>query len=202
MKLYLSSFRVGHHPERLIEMVAGRTLGLIPNALDYVPPPARDESNRRARAEVEALGITVASLDLTDYFGLQKHLETDLRALGGVWVRGGNAFVLRQAMRLSGFDVLLERMVDSDFVYAGYSAGACVLAPSLEGIQHVDDPTVVPYESSEPIMEGLGLLDYLVLPHFRSDHPESEAIEREVAYCESRGIKTPHASRWRGDPHR
>jgi dipeptidase E len=63
-----------------------------------------------------------------------------------------------------------------------------VLAPRLDGLHHVDDPTVRPYPGSEVIWEGLGFLDYLVLPHYKSDHPESEAIDRDVEYCLEHGI--------------
>lgn len=42
----------------------------------------------------------------------------------------------------------------------------------------------MPYpEIREPILEGLGVLPYMVLPHYKSDHPESAAIDREVEYC-------------------
>ena len=40
----------------------------------------------------------------------------------------------------------------------------------------------------EPTWEGLGLLEYSIAPHYRSDHPESEAIETVVAYFEQHGI--------------
>jgi dipeptidase E len=55
-------------------------------------------------------------------------------------------------------------------------------------LHHVDDPRVRPYPGSDVIWEGLGLLDYLVLPHYRSNHPESALIEQDVAYCSARGI--------------
>jgi len=64
----------------------------------------------------------------------------------------------------------------------------CVLAPRLEGLHHVDDPTVCPYPGSSVIWEGLGILDYLVLPHYKSDHPESANIDRDVEYCTKNGI--------------
>lgn len=103
-------------------------------------------------------------------------------------MRGGNTFVLRQAMRLSGFETLIRELVDTDFLYGGYSAGVCVLAPSLTGLQQVDDATLTPYPNSEVIWDGIGLLDYLVLPHFESDHPESADIDKEVEYCRREGI--------------
>jgi dipeptidase E len=38
------------------------------------------------------------------------------------------------------------------------------------------------------IWEGLGFLDYLILPHYKSDHHESAAIDKEVEYCARHGI--------------
>ena len=188
MKLYLSSFRVGNQPARLSALARGGPLGFIPNALDYVETGARRASNEKALQEVLDLGIDVRPVDLQQYFGNPAALERKLTELSGVWVRGGNTFVLRQAMRLSGFDVIVNRLRSADFLYAGYSAGVCVLAPSLDGLQHVDDSTIVPYPNSEVTFEGLGLLDYLILPHYKSDHPESADIDLEVEYCRRQGI--------------
>lgn len=93
-------------------------------------------------------------------------------------------------MRLSGFDMIFDELRDKDnFVYAGYSAGICVLAPDFKALQIVDDPTDKPYkELQETIWEGLGYLDYIILPHYRSDHPESADIDKEVCYCEQNNI--------------
>ncbi len=188
MKLYLSSFRLGDQSAALKEMAAGRVLGVMPNALDHVAEEARATWHDGALAEIRGLGIRAETLDLQDFFGRSEALKRKLNELGGVWVTGGNAFVLRQAMRLSGFDTLVPDSVGSDFVYAGYSAGICVLGPSLDGLQHVDAPNSLPYPGSLTVWEGLGILDHLILPHYKSDHPESEAIDREVEYCRARGI--------------
>ena len=141
MKLYLSSFRVGDRSAELAEMCSGRRIGLIPNAMDDVAAEPRAVSNDKAIKELVDLEIDVEVLDLRDYFGDRPRLEAILANLGGVWVRGGNTFVLRQAMKLSGFDGLLVERVGTDFFYGGYSAGICVLAPSLVGLGQVDDPT-------------------------------------------------------------
>jgi dipeptidase E len=169
-------------------MAEGRILGFVPNAMDHVDDEARESSNSRSFAEVRDVGINVEVLDLREYFGAPHDLRARLRQLSGVWVRGGNTFVLRQAMHLSGFDAVLTDLVGADFLYSGYSAGVCVLAPSLEGLQHVDDATVRPYGDADVIWTGLGILDYLILPHYKSDHPESGAIDTEVAYCIEHGI--------------
>lgn len=189
MRMYLSSYKIGNQPERLKALVAGTTLAFIPNAMDHVEATDREESNGIALEEVRSVGIHVEPLDLRAYFGHPSALMEDLAMFGGVWIRGGNTFVLRQAMRLSGFDEIIRAKAKTDFLYAGYSAAACVLAPTLHGLQQVDDPSAHPYSNSTVIWEGLGLLDYLILPHYKSDHPESKDIDKEVEYCKREGIK-------------
>lgn len=50
-----------------------------------------------------------------------------------------------------------------------------MLAHTLRGIELVDDPSKV-YEvyGTSITWEGLGLIDYSIAPHYRSNHPESE----------------------------
>ncbi len=188
VRFYLSSYGVGNAAGQLIQMSAGRTLGFIPNALDHVAEDAARESHARCLAPLDALGIRHETVDLKDHFGDPVSLRKRLDQLGGLWVRGGNTFVLRQAMRLSGFDEIIFEHRDPDFLWAGYSAGICVLAPTFEGLMQVDDPGMMPYPDSEVLHEGLGFLDYLILPHYRSDHYESELIEQEVAFCSAQEI--------------
>ena len=83
-------------------------------------------SNTAGIQDVRDVGIDVEVLDLVTHFGDSAGLERTLARLGGAWVRGGNTFVLRQAVRLSGFDSIITRVRGADFLYAGYSAGICV----------------------------------------------------------------------------
>src|SRR5690606_7325684 len=88
---------------------------------------------------------TCADLDLREYFDAPAALAERLSGLDLVWAVGGNSFVLARAMVQSGFyPALQERLADDDFRYGGYSAGSVVMAPDLDGIHVVDDPTVVP----------------------------------------------------------
>lgn len=92
-------------------------------------------------------------------------------------------------MRISGFDeIIKDLMAKDDFVYAGYSAGICILAPDLKSLQIVDYPTDTPYEVKNIIWEGLNILDYMILPHYKSEHYESAKIDEEVVYCEQHDI--------------
>jgi dipeptidase E len=74
-------------------------------------------------------------------------------------------------------------------VYGGWSAGAAVAGRTLRGIDLMDDPTVVVGGyMTEPTWDGLGLVDYAIVPHFESEHPEAEAAQRAHAYMTANGI--------------
>jgi dipeptidase E len=99
-------------------------------------------------------------------------------------------------MKLSGFDEYIKAALQNDrLVYAGFSAGCCVLSPSLEGFDIVDDPNVVQQVYGVPAdFSGLGILRYHFEPHYKSDHPESADVDREIEYLNKHGIpyKTLH----------
>ena len=75
-------------------------------------------------------------------------------------------------------------------VYAGYSAGAVVAGPTLKGIELVDPIDEWPddYPNKEVLWEGLGLIDFVIAPHYKSDHPESSKIDDVVDYLEKNNI--------------
>jgi dipeptidase E len=189
MRLYLSSFGLGICPERLVELVKGNyRTAVILNAYDHHPEPRRHVRLGREVAALESFGFITFELDLRRHFGERNegpNLASVLDGCGLVWVRGGNTFALRRAMRASGFDQLITTQLKQDaLVYGGYSAGVSVLTPSLRGLELVDDPFVEPAGyKSDLIWEGLAILPYAVALHYRSDHPESADAERYVQYC-------------------
>ena len=190
MRLYLSSFRMGDHPEHLTGLVGGdgRRKVVIANAMDDAPPDVC-----RAGVELAALadlGLDAAELDLRDYFGQQQRLHRDLAGACLAWLRGGNVFMLRYALSRSGADAVFRELLAADaLVYAGYSAGPCVLSPSLRGLELVDDPGAVPRSyGALPVWDGLAVLEAFV-PHYRSPgHPETAAIELVVARYRADGV--------------
>mgnify|MGYP005850513501 CR=1 FL=1 len=56
---------------------------------------------------------------------------------------------------------------------------------SFDGLDITDDPNgVQSVYGQNPILEGLGIINWHFCPHYRSDHPESESTEKEIAYYE------------------
>ncbi len=187
MKFYLSSYKVGNHEEEFKKMISSTNMktAYIPNALDFTDDlEKRKESEERDINDLNKFGLNIERLDLKEYFKQKEKLREKILEYGVIWVRGGNAFVLRQAMKISGFDEILPEIQKNDnLVYGGYSAGVCVLGPSLKGLEIVDDANIMPYEEIKDIVwEGVGILNYSIVPHYRSDHPESEGTEKVVEF--------------------
>jgi len=94
-----------------------------------------------------------------------------------------------QMLQDLGLEVDLLDLPD-DFLYSGYSAAGCVLSPSLRFYATVDDSTQTPYlEQKTTIWEGLSYLDFIIMPHWQSDHPESADVDKEIALCEEKGVE-------------
>lgn len=193
MKLYLSSYRIGDVPEVLTELItqagANKKIAVIPNALDFATNRIRVmQSLQKDFSDLRNCGLEPYELDLREYFveNSEKLLRKELEKYAGVYVRGGNTFVLRRAFAQSKFDVILQEYKKnkrSNFVYAGYSAGVCVLFDTLRGIELIDKPEEQPEGYVTPVIwEGLGFLPYKVAVHFRSDHPESQLVNGLVEY--------------------
>lgn len=195
MTLYLSSYQIGDAPERLVELLGpNKHAALILNASDVYGDSQRPAYVKRFQAEFAELGITSEELDLRKYFptdvlrsvDLEKvsQLAQDLTRFGLIWAAGGNTFVLRRAFALSGLDQLLPPLLaQNQVVYGGFSAGACVVTPTLKGLDLVDPPDEIPPGYPAEVMwNGLGLVNFHIAPHFKSPHPESAAVDDVVAY--------------------
>lgn len=194
MKLYLGSYlpwETGEDITPLVEMIGeNKTMKIIMNGVDF-----SDDTARRAQSVAEAaklfgqFGISVDELDLRDYFGKQNELEKALSGVGAIYAYGGNTYILRRAFRQSGLDEFLPKLLRRGVVYGGISVGSCVCAPTLRGLDGTDDPNIVP-EKYEPeiIWDGLGLVPYSILPHYRSDHPESASVEEDIKYFKKHNL--------------
>jgi dipeptidase E len=193
VRLYLSSFRIGDQPDRLVELARGLpTAAVVANACDGQVPAERADSVAREMGALRELGFVVDEVDLRDFVGQGDELGRRLAEVGVVWVRGGNVFTLRQAIWRAEADTVIRELVTSDAVaYAGYSAGACVLAPSLAGLERCDDAGEVERLYGEQArFDGLWVLDRAVVPHLATPgHPESVILEEVAADYARDGVQ-------------
>jgi dipeptidase E len=162
---------------------------LVLNALDNAPD-VRATFSESQRQGLESMGIEVAELDLRKYFGDADNLSTVLQEYSALWITGGNAFVLRKAMRQSGFDPLIKQILSEDrIVYAGFSAAAVVTYEHLRGLRP-SASACEPLEGyqTELVWEGLNITPYAIVVHYDSDHPGRDQAEEEANYYRQHGI--------------
>ena len=215
MRLYLSSERLGERSGALLAMVAevrqeklrdfsgsadrpannsSPRVAIIANGYDHGGPIARDFYGAEIYdpvPEFRSLGLEPEEIDLRAHFGDPQSLKARLSAYDLVWVMGGNSFILRRAMRSSGFDTVIRDLLEADAIaYGGYAAGAIVAGPSLRGMELMDDPWEVPAGYDESLIwHGLGLTPFAIVPHYRSRHPDAAAAEKIVSYMEARKVR-------------
>ncbi|MGD7706260.1 Type 1 glutamine amidotransferase-like domain-containing protein [Microlunatus sp. Y2014] len=188
MRLYLSSYQLGDHAQVLAQLVGDRGRGLvIMNALDGYDEERRRRDSLVQMAALGELGLEAADLDL------REHDPSSIAEAVGqpdfLWVRGGNVFMLRMALARSGMDRLIVAGLHRDaFVYAGFSAGPCVLAPSLAGLELCDPVEDCMAAYGAVRRDGLGVLDRPVVPHLDSpEHPETRLLGEVAAQYDREG---------------
>ena len=188
MRLFLASQDFGNFGDRLSEMIGSNRRALVVfNAHDY-----RDDRGVEKKQKLFLkIDLEFNELDLRDYFGKGDELRryVDNFKPGAVIIVGGNTFLLRRALAQSGFDKILIDDIRADkYVYAGYSAGSMIVAPSLEGFNRTDNEKIVAsgYDP-EVIWSGLGLIDIRIIPHVSSDKYRKQIVKMRTELFDSKG---------------
>ena len=169
-------------------------MAIITNALDAVPFEAQLEFTRN-RFDPDAYfaqhGFDPSLIDLRRYAGREDALRQLLLRFKVIWAVGGNTFLLRRAMRESGFDRIIGDLLKSGIVYGGWSAGACVAGDNLQAVGLMDEPHAEApgYLGSSIVWEGLNLVPFSILPHYRSDHPEAPMAAKAVDWAAKQKIE-------------
>lgn len=193
MKFYLSSLRIGNNPKDLLKLVGkNKNTAYISNALDYTADLDRRRfMEEKDMGELRRNGFEVEKIELRQFFFKEKELEDKLKNFGLIWVRGGNEFVLRQAMKLSGLDNILKKFKEEkvSIVYGGYGAGVTIIGPTLKGLELIEDIEQKPYLALKyTIWEGLNLIDYQIVPHHDIKNPSVSAMNELIEYYEQNKI--------------
>ena len=115
---------------------------------------------RRDVEQLEAMGFSVEPLRIEN--ASKTEIEETLGSADGVFVEGGSVFYLLDQVLASGFADLLPTALSAGKVYAGVSGGAMILAPDLEPWT----VTTTEDQASVRSTKALGVVDFLVLPHY------------------------------------
>lgn len=176
--------------KRLLLSSASQGIGALPLAagrdvaglrIAFVPTAAGPEWREQAwvqedRRQLETLGCVVSELDLS--LAGPEEVEAGLADADGVFLTGGNAYLLLWHAQRSGFAAGAVPLVESGrLLYAGTSAGAVLAGPDLDPAASPDNRVAVPQLEST---RALALVAFSVLPHdqdpeFAAHHDESVA---------------------------
>ena len=109
VRMYLSSFRLGNDPGVFVRLMGGRRRVLvIANGLDGDDPDTRAELVQDELRRLQEIGMEVEELDLWDYVGSTSSLRDRLQACAAVWLRGGNLFLVRTLLAVTGGDSVIS----------------------------------------------------------------------------------------------
>jgi dipeptidase E len=192
MRLFLSSYRAGDHNEQLQSLFGKKAeVAVITNAKDYKSKEERQESVDEVLKFLRDIDFLTKEIDLRLFFDKPQQIEMELQKYSAVWLAGGNTFILKRALRQSGADEVLKHEVrNNNLAYGGESAGAILATPSLHGTEFGDDLTEVPEGyKKEIIWDGLNLVPFHIVPHYKSDWFGKES-EEMVTYLQKK--KLPH----------
>lgn len=114
------------------------------------------------REALETLGLRVEPLDVVE--ASAEEIEASLYRGDLIYISGGNTFFLLQELKRKGADKLIQREIETGKPYIGESAGAMILAPSIEYVQLMNETQAAPELTS---FAALGLIEKYPLPHYQ-----------------------------------
>jgi dipeptidase E len=148
-----------------------RVATFVPTAANLDPSPFYVRSDQEA---LEGLGFRVEIMDLSSLG--PGEIRAQIAKNDFLFVSGGNTFYLLQEMRKKGADAAILDFVEGGKTYIGSSAGSAVLSPDLGYLERMDDRAEAPELSD---CRGLGLLDFLLLPHYTCE-PFAQVVEQII----------------------
>ena len=173
VKLFLCSFFAAvssFTPQFVGGDLKGKRLAFIPTAslfeeyTDYV-----DE----AKEAFENLGLNIEVLDVSS--APKDLIERTLQRCDLIYISGGNTFYLLQELEKSGAKTIILEQVKGGKPYIGESAGSIIMAPN---ISYAKDMDVAEKDAPQlKSFEGLKLVDFYPLPHYKS-FPFEEVTEK------------------------
>ena len=166
------------------QFVGGDLKGKV---LAFIPTASLHEKYTKyvdeAKQAFENLGLNVEVLDVSS--APKELTERTLQRCDLIYVSGGNTFFLLQELEKSGAKTIILEQVKGGKPYIGESAGSVIMAPNISYVKDVDDEKAAPQLKS---FEGLGLVDFYPLPHYKS-FPFEEVAEKTLVKYAKLGLK-------------
>lgn len=171
-KLFLASYSnlvIDNISELISTNPSNLSLAFIPTARD---PYHITETFDPEKEKLRSMGFNIKIVDIKNTS--KEQLRKKLKNIDVIFIAGGNTFYLLDQANKSGFTELAKELVDKGVIYIGSSAGSVLAGPDISIIEQFDDPGAAPSLKST---KGLGLVDFIVLPHFGEENYKDKTEE-------------------------
>lgn len=163
-----------------IDFKGKKKVAFIPNAKDK----HTDKSGlEKTRSFFRQKGFIVNNIDLNHF--KDKELYKELLKYEIIFIAGGNCFVLLEKIKKSGFEKILNKLLDKGIIFIGESAGACIMGKSIEPLKLIDNPKFAELEN----YDGLGFIDFVFVPHYKDPKYAQSIKQIEKVYGKKFDLK-------------
>lgn len=157
------------------------TIGFIPTASELDDDRWYMEKDREdlIKMKFNVIEIDISKLSKED-------IIEKFNSVNAIFVAGGNCFYLLQQLKIK--DVLQELIeFANNKIYIGSSAGACIICPSIDYLEKLDDKSQATLLNN---YKAMNLVDFYILPHYKSKEKYTKlADEIENEYKKYKFIK-------------
>lgn len=174
MKLFLASSldeTISLLGPRLNKPVKDNRVLFVANAADLLDNPWWVDLDRKKFLDA---GYKIIEIDLRKLS--QEEFAKSLENSDMVHICGGSVFYLLSVLKKKQFGNAIAKAVrDNKIIYTGTSAGSIVVSKSNEIYKH--DPDEVKFVDKVSDFSGLGLVDFVIVPHCgKTDFVEANKV--------------------------
>lgn len=134
--------------------------------IGFIPTASEPDEDRwymeEDREDLFKMGFEIIDIDISNE-SKEKILEK-LNNVDVVFVAGGNSFYLLQQLKVKE---VIQDLIEfaNNKIYIGSSAGSCILCPSIDYAQKLDDKRQAPLLNN---YTARNLVNFYVIPHYKS----------------------------------
>lgn len=136
--------------------------------LAFIPTAAFPEENKDF-VEIVRNDLLTFGFEIEDVYLEGENTDSLYEKLSKfdiIFVNGGNTFYLLDQIRKSGFDTIIEKLLDEEKLYVGVSAGSYVACPTIEVATWKNEDTNVVKLTD---LTGLNLVPFLLKAHYEPE---------------------------------
>lgn len=156
--------------------------------IGFIPTASELDDDRwymeKDKADLKKMKFNVVNIDISKES--TEEIIEKFNNVDAVFVAGGNSFYLLQQLKIKN---VLNELIDfaNKKIYVGSSAGSCIVCPSIDYAEKLDD------KSQAPLLDNcyaMNLVNFYILPHYKSkDKYTKLADEIEKEYKNYKFIK-------------